>query len=377
VSSLLPFFFLLLLLLIPSSGLQQFDGLPLSHWVEFLGLALLLPFLFSRPLRQKAADLFSKVRFSLPLFYGTGVIVLLLKVRLFLFSPRDGFIGCYFSPAAWASSYPGTEPNYACERSYEDLFHRSLATRVDRTISFEPDSWNLAFLNSLRYNYPVSDGASIPRDRIPFIATWTGTVAPKQAGRVIIRYAGEGHPTVGSRLMLLPPAYDRVNEISLDLPDGKQTFLLEYSFDDGSRMGQADATWGPRAQVTVALAGRSGEQLLRVIPSSLPRTIAAGGTDILFTLLLLVPLIVFASGVWPDRWVVLAFAVFLAVSYFLPLTPRVRGLGMTAGLMGFWLWHCLRKRVQPIAIFSVLLAVSVVNNLLILPDPSRVVLRSA
>jgi len=377
VSSLLPYCFLLLLLLIPSGNLQQFNGLPLSRWTEFLGLALLLPFLFSQSLRQKAADLFSKVRFSLPLFFSAGVIVLFLKVSLLVFSPQDGFIGCYYSPAAWAPSYPGVGPTPGCERSYEDLFQRSRATRVDRTISYDPDSWNLTFLNSLRYDYPASDTASIPRSRIPITAWWTGYVATEQAGRVIVRYAGEGHLTIGSQVTILSPSYDRVNEISLDLPAGKQNFLLEYSFDDGSRAGQTEDSLGPGPQIRVVLAGSSGEQPLRVMPPSLPWTVAAGGADILFVLLLLVPLISLLAGLWREKWVVLIFAVFLLVCYFLPLSQRVREMGMNAGLVGFWLWHCLRKPVRPLAVYSILLSIGLANTLLFLPTPSRVVLRSA
>ncbi len=377
MSSLLPYGFLLLLLLIPSNGAQQFNGLPFSRWTEFLALAFLLPFLFSRSLRQKTADYFSKVRFSLPLFYAAGTMVLFLKFALLIFGPRDGFIGCYNSPAAWAASYPGAGPSLACERSYEDLFERLHATRIDSTISFDPDSWNLTFLNSLRYDYPASDAASIPRDRIPINAWWTGSVAPEKGERLIVRYTGKGFLTVGTLVTPLPPSYDQVNEIKIDLPAGKQNFLLQYSFDDGSRMGQAEDSLGPGAQIHVTLAGADGEQSLRVPPPSLPWRIAAGMADALFALLLLVPLISFLSGLWRDKWVVLSLLGFLAVCYFLPLSQRVRAMGMNAGLVGFWLWYCLRKPVQPLAIYTILLSVSLASTLLFLPAPTRVVLRSA
>jgi hypothetical protein len=377
VSSLFPYIFLLLLLLFPAGNLPQFNGLPLSRWTEFLGLAFLLPFLFSGSLRDKAAELFSRIRFSLPLFYATGVIVLFLKVGLLMFGSRDGFIGCYYSPAAWAPGYPGTGPSLGCERSYEDLFRRSLATRTDRTISFDPDSWNLTFLNSLRFDYPASDPSSIPRSRIPITATWVGFLSSEKASRVVVRYTGKGFVTVGSVVTLLPASYDRVNEITLNLPAGRQNFLVQYSFDDGSRMGQAEDTWGPGAQLHVVLAGASGEQPLRVTPPGLPWKLAAGGADVLFLLLLLVPLISILAGLWREKWVVLALAVFLAVCYLLPLSQRVREMGMNAGLAGFWLWHCLRKPVRPLTVYAVLLSVAVANTLLFLPAPNQVILRSA
>jgi hypothetical protein len=194
---------------------------------------------------------------------------------------------------------------------------------------------------------------------------------------VIVRYTGEGHFSFGSQTVTLPPSYDRVNEVALDLPAGKQNILLQYSFDDGSRIGQAEDAWGPGAQIHVVLAGSSGEHPLRAMPPSLPWTVAAGGADALFALLLLLPLISFLAGIWREKWVVLILAVFLAVCYFLPLSQRVRAMGINAGLVGFWLWHCLRKPVHPIAVYTILLSIGLANSLLFLPSPSRVVLRSA
>jgi hypothetical protein len=377
MSSLLPYFFLLLLLLIPSNQLQQFDGLPFSHWVEFLALALLLPFLFLKQLRQNVADLFHKLHLPLGAFYAAGIIVLFLKAGLFFFGGPDGFIGCYFSPAQWAPSYPGQGPSGACERSYEDLFHRSGATRIDQAIDFTPDSWNLIFLNSLRYDFPDSATDSIPRSRIPISARWSGKIDLEQAARVIVRYTGAGQISVGTLTMAFPPSYDQVGEIAVDLPAGKQAFNLGYSFDDGSRTGQAEETWGPGAQIHVTFDGAAGQQLLRAISPGLPVKAAAWGADILFILLILALIASFLTEVWRDKWVVLVLVVFLAVCYSLPLSQRVREMGMNAGLVGFWLWHCLRKPVRPLAVYSILLSIGLANTLLFLPTLSRVVLRSA
>ena len=66
---------------------------------------------------------------------------------------------------------------------------------------------------------------------------------------------------------------------------------------------------------------------------------------------------------------------FLTVCYFLPLSQRVRGLGTTASLIGFWLWRCLRKPIGLAAIYLIVLETSIAITLLFLPDPSTVVLR--
>ena len=377
MSSLLPYFFLLLLLVLPSSILQQFNGLPLSHGAEFFGLALLLPFLFSKRLRQRTAEIFSKIRLPFPVFAGTVAVVLFLKVGLLVFNPQDGFAGCYSSPAEWEPGYSGEEPASGCERSYEDPFRQSGATRTDRTISFNPDSWNLSFLNSLRYNYYRGVSGTIPRDRIPISVRWNGRVAPANAARVIIHYSGEGHLSVGNQEVDLPPSYDRVGELAFDLPAGEQNFLLSYSFDDHSRTGQAEETWGPRAQIRVASIGKSGERPLPAASPGLPRTAMAAGADILLALILLFLLVAWVAEVWKDKWILLALVGFTVVCYFLPLSQRVRGIGMTAGLIGFWLWHFLRKPVKPIAIYSILLCAGLGINLLYLPSPSQVVLRAA
>jgi hypothetical protein len=377
VSSWLPYFFLLLLLVLPSSTLQQFNGLPLSHAAEFFGLALLLPFLFSKQLRQRAADISAKIRLPFPVFAALAVAVLLLKVGLLVFNPQDGFVGCYSSPAEWAPGYSGEEPVGGCERSYEDLFHQSGATRADRTISFTPDSWNLNFFNSLRYNYYGGVSGTIPRDRIPISVRWSAQVTPVKPARVIIHYTGEGNLSVGSLTEDLPPSYDRIGELAFDLPAGKQNFSLEYSFNDHSRTGQSEESWGPRAQIRVAWIGKSGEQPLPVALPGLPWTAMATGADILLALLLLFLIAAWVAEAWKDKWILLALVGFTMVCYFLPLSQRVRGIGMTAGLIGFWLWHFIGRPVKPIAIYSILLCAGLGINLLYHPSPSQVVLRAA
>ncbi len=377
MSTLLPYLFLLLILFFPSSGLQQFNGLPLSHWAEFLALAFLLPFLFSKTLRQKAAGLFGRLRIPAAAFYALGGGVLLFKVGLLVFAAREGFAGCYSSPAAWAPGYSGGAPKGACERSYEDLFGRSGATRFDSAISFTPDSWNLAFLNSLRYDFPDSTSGGIPRNRIPINVRWSGIIAPKKAQRLMIHYTGTGTLAVGAVRIALPPSYQQVGEVAVDLPAGQQDLALEYSFDDGSRTGQAADALGPGPQIQVDVAAGSGEHPLLAGRPGWSETAAAAGGDLLFFLLLLVPLIAFFLEAGKDKWSLLILGLFLVVCYFLPLSQRVRGLGMTAGIVGFWLWHCLVRSVRPAAVYSILVAVSLANNLLLLPDPSHVVLRSA
>lgn len=377
MSSPIPYILLLVLLLFPSINSQQFNGLPLSHWAEFFVLILILPFLFSKELRHKVESLFRKPVLFLKIFYGLLVFIFLFKVVLLVAGEQEGFRGCYSSPAEWAVMDSGTDLNGGCEKSYEDLFQLSGATRIDRTIAFTPDSWNLVFLNSLRYDFPDQEMGTIPRSRIPINVNWRGKISLEKATSIIIQYVGEGNLKIGDLGYSLPPSYRQINYFPVDLPAGSRDLVLDYSFDDHSRTGQDEESWGPKAQISIVLEDNIPGGLLHAQSPGFAQGIIAIVCDLVFVLLLFPLLVIVVREIVVSKWVFLFVVFFLCICYALPFSDRVRELCMIMGLIGFWLWHCLRVPFRPITIYLVLSLFSMAIILIFLPNAARVMLRNA
>lgn len=367
---------LLILILFPSSNLQVINGLPLSSWPEFLAVAFLVPFLFLPALRQSVHSVFQKLRVPPAVFWAACAVVLALKILLLASGVQKGFAGCYRSPAAWTETAGNYPASVGCERSYEDLFGRSKATRLDQTISFGKDEWNLVFLNTSRYDYYDWLPGVIPRDRIPLSARWTGTVDIPAGARLRIQYAGAGSIHVGEVSAAFPVSYAGVNDIEIDIPAGRQNLTLDYMFDDGSRTEQK-AGFGPRAQIRVLLATTSGEKTL---PAASPdagwRLIAA-----LADLLLLACFLPLAAGLVAEikaGWLLLGiFSAYVILCYYLPLPAWTREIAITIGLIGVWAWHLLRRPVRAVVVYAVVVLASLAITRLWLPAIDQVVMRSA
>jgi hypothetical protein len=374
--AILPYLFLLFVLAFPSSNVQQFNGLPFSSWSEFLALALLVPFFIFKPLRVSVSDGFRKLRIPFAIFWVACTIALLLKILLLVTGPRDGFSGCYRSPAVWKESAQNFPAPAGCERSYEDLFGLSGGTRLDRTISFGKDGWNLVFLNTSRYDYFDWLPGVIPRDRIPIAAQWTGTVDIPARAQLHIQYSGGGSVRIGEISAPLPDAYGDVSNVEVEIMAGQQAFALEYAFDDGSRTGQA-TKFGPRAQIRMLLETAAGEKPLIAASPGVGWIALAGLAD----LLLIVCLLSLAPALWmavrPD-WAPLGlFAAWATLCLFLPLPVWAREILITIGLAGVWVWHIRGRPLRVETIYTVVLLASLAITRLWLPAISQVVLRSA
>jgi hypothetical protein len=221
-------------LLLPSANLQRFDGLPLSSPLEFAALVLLVPLLASRALRRLHAQRLPRGGSWVPRALSIVVALAIgLKVILLISGVHSGFLACYGTPL-----HPG--PGGACERSFENAFARFGATRIDRRVDFEPRTWNLGFINSLRFNfYPRVSG--LPRrDRLPMTATWRGVVAQSEPWVARVTYVGEGTVTLAGATLVLPARYGTPNTVELPVPAGRNAIVVHYRFDDGARTGQPD-----------------------------------------------------------------------------------------------------------------------------------------
>src|SRR5262245_50427396 len=173
-----------LLVVLPSANYQVFDGLPASRLPEFLALALLVPFIISRLLRRVYTRVIGAawpvVRRSL---LAMGIIAVFAKVVLLASGTHAGFLACYRSPYAPPPAGP-------CEKSYENPFTRFGATRIDSYVDFYPSTWDLAFVNSLRFNIYQWIKGNVLRDRLPLAVTWTGTVERGRSWAAELRYVG-------------------------------------------------------------------------------------------------------------------------------------------------------------------------------------------
>ena len=221
-------------LLLPSANLQRFDGIPLSTPLEFAALVLLVPLLLSKALRRLHAQFLqrrgSRVAHALSI---AAALAIALKVVLLLSGVHAGFLTCYETPLRPA-------PGAACERSYENPFARFDATRIDRHVDFGPKTWNLSFVNSLRFNfYPWLSG--LPRrDRLPLTATWRGVIARPEPWVATMTYVGEGTVTLAGNTRILPARYGPPNTVEFRVPAGQNAIVVQYRFDDGARTGQPD-----------------------------------------------------------------------------------------------------------------------------------------
>lgn len=235
-----------LILIVPSAGVHLFSGLPLSTPAEFLTTILLVPLVLSRGLRRLYGRLLGRGG-TLPrriLLYG-GLLGLGIKAVLLAGATPAGFLACYRSPVAPPVSG-------SCERSYENPFFRFGATRVDRTIDFGAEDWNLSFINSRRFNFFPTVEGSILRDRLPISVTWHGTVELAEAQSVEITYVGRATVDLGAEPVTLPPRYDVPVTVAVALPPGPHPLAIAYGFDDGYRVGRGPIP-GPYATFRVRL----------------------------------------------------------------------------------------------------------------------------
>ena len=228
------------LLLLPSSDLSRFDGLPLGTVPEFAGLALLVPLLASRALRRHHRRALARCGPRLGwALVGAGGLALALKLALFGAGVHAGFLACYRTPL-------GAPPAGPCERSWENPFFRFAVTRVEPAVNFAPDTWNLSFVNSLRFDFWDREAGSVRRDRLPIEATWRGEVERAEPWTMRVTYVGRAAVSIGSATWELPARYDGPVSRRLEVPAGRHPVMVGFAFDDGSRV-QGPPPPGPYA----------------------------------------------------------------------------------------------------------------------------------
>jgi hypothetical protein len=368
----------LAVLLFPSSNLQQFDGLPVSRVPEFAALIGTIPFLIFPELRRNFWDWIGRRKIPRLLFWILPAVGLAIKITLFAFGPSSGFAGCYRSPAAPTTISHEVLPERTCERSYENLFDRSSATRMDDTIWFGAERWNLVFLNTDRYNYYDWESGNIPRARIPIEAQWAGIpdVGPNQPIR--IEYVGEGAVVWGGVRVELPPSYAGTNIVEVESPATASLLRIEYAFDDGSRSGGDSQNWGPRASIRVSAGAESPAVPLRAANPAAPWRSLAWLADGLILLWLLS----FLPAIWlsvNSDWILLiACGAGIGLFSFLPVSAVVRETGLICVPAGVLIARLAVRPVRAVSIyFIVFLAGFAIMRVLFPGGIGLVLLRSA
>ncbi|MBN2084350.1 MAG: hypothetical protein JW748_03935 [Anaerolineales bacterium] len=342
----------LAILCFPSANLQIFDGLPISRLPEFAMLVLAAPFLLFRELRVRQADFWKRWKIRPAWLWIFLAVIFVFKIALFASGEHSGFAGCYRSGAEPTAITHEELPYRECERSYENLFVRYSATRLDETIWFGPDGWNLVFLNTNRYNYYEWEPGNIPRPRIPITARWSGYPDIAPGIPIRIEYAGEGTVTWGDVSVVLPPAYAETAVVDINPPPANSPLAIEYSFDDGSRSGQDEDAWGPRASIKVSAAENGIVVPLPARSAALWRILALL-TDGMILLWIVACLPSLWHSIRRDLAGLIAFSAGIVVFSFLPAAPVVRGIGLTIVLAAILAAHILGRPFRGISVYFI------------------------
>ncbi len=367
----------ILVLGFPSANLQWFDGLPFSRLFEFAALALLVPFFIFPELRKAQFDIWKRLKLRPVHLWIALAIILLLKGALFASGVHAGFTGCYRSPAEPTSITHEDLTPRECERSYENLFDRFSTTRLDPSIWFQPDTWNLVFLNTNRFDYYDWVPGNILRERIPLEASWSGTPAVNPGDTIRIEYVGEGTVAWGNKEIPLPPSYGASNAVVFTPPSGGAAIQINYTFDDGSRSGQDPQTWGPRAtmQISAGMPGRMAP--LASKSPALGWRLAAWLADALILLLLFSCIPVLWNSVRRDLAELAVFCVGIVLITFLPSAPLIREFGITSLLAVFLIYHLAVRPFRPATVYAAVIAAAFAILHVWSSGAGQVLLRSA
>ncbi len=374
--SILLFLAFLIVLCFPSANLQLFDGFPISRLPEFALLAVAVPFLLFREMRVRQADFWKRWRIRPGWLWIFLAAVLVIKITLFASGAHSGFAGCYRSAAAPTAITHEDLPYRGCERSYENPFDRFSATRLDETIWFGQDGWNLVFLNTSRYNYYEWEPGNIPRPRIPIEVRWNGDPEIPAGSPIRIEYAGEGSVVWGDVRVVLPPAYEETAVVEISPSTAESPLEINYSFDDGSRTGEDPDAWGPRAAIKVSALENGKAVPLSTRSPLLGRIFAllADGLILLWTAACLPAL---WQSMRRDLVGLIAFAAGMGLFTFIPAAPVVREIGLSLVLAAILAAHFLGRPFRGISLYFIAAAAGFAILRVLSSGVGQVLLRSA
>lgn len=243
---------------LPSANYLVFAGIPFDSLPQYLVLLALAPVAVWPWLRRRWCAAVASWRAP---WIGLAIAALaggaLVKGVLFVDGGYEGFAGCYQALyRAHHNYWPRVDDRRAgpCEKSWTNPLGRFHATRIDPVLDFGPEDWNLSFVNDDRFNFYNWRNGSVPRDRLPFSVWWYGVVSSPESRNVALTYVGRVRIWLGGRPLSFPPAHGAARTAGFRLPAGSTGVVVEYMFDDNSRVGSPPAS-GPVLRLTEAEAG--------------------------------------------------------------------------------------------------------------------------
>jgi hypothetical protein len=171
-------------------------------------------------------------------------------------------VSLQFQPFGFAACYATLVPEHAtgrCERSFDAAFAPASVTRYDATIDFFPRSWQHGFVNSSRFNFYRR--GQLVRDRLPFTATWIGTIDLGSDTELEIQYIGQADLFIGAESVELPAGYDRDYIDTLIVPAGRHRLFARYRYEADSRVGEPRRGGPPGFHVRIRQPDGSTEPL--------------------------------------------------------------------------------------------------------------------
>ena len=243
---------------LPSANYLVFAGIPFDSLPQYLVLVALAPFAVWPWLRRRWCA--AVARWRAP-WVGLAIAALaggaLVKGVLFVDGGYEGFAGCYQALYRQHRNYwPRVDDRRTgpCEKSWTNPLGRFHATRIDPVLDFGPEDWNLSFVNDNRFNFYNWRNGSVPRDRLPFSVWWRGVVFSPESRNVALTYVGRVRVWLGGRALSFPTSHGAARTAGFRLPAGSTGMVVEYTFDDGSRVGSPPAS-GPVLRLTERTAG--------------------------------------------------------------------------------------------------------------------------
>ena len=306
-------------------------GFPSAGLPEFCALAFAFSFLIFPELRARQQDFWGRWKIRPAYLWILLAVLVLAKGTLWISGAHSGFSACYRSPAEPTNITHEDLPAMECERSYENPFGRFSATRLDDSIWFGQDGWNLVFLNTSRYNYYNWEPGNILRPRIPIQAEWNGypDIPPGESDPD--RICRRGHGRLGRCPRGIAAGICRIERRRNTRRHSKNPCCKSNILSTTGRAAGRTRNPGGRARSINVVARREGFAI-RLAARSAPAgwRILALLADGLILLWILSCLPAIWQSVRGDLIPLIAFSIGIGLFSLVPAAPVIRGIGITS-----------------------------------------------